>query len=75
MKFIEMTGKTLFDIIENDGFTENDLRAVGVGESTIVRVNQQGDLEVRRDHGWDVIGGLLGNYEQRIRKRTGLDWS
>ena len=75
MRFIEMTGKTLFEIIENDGFTEDDLRAAGVGEQTIVRVNQQGDLEVRRSHGWDVIGGLLGNYELRIRKRTGLDWS
>ncbi len=74
MKFIEMTGETLFAIIENDGFTENDLRAAGVKEDTIVRVNQQGDLEVRRDHGWDIIGGLLGNFEQRIKKRTGLDW-
>jgi hypothetical protein len=74
MKFIEMTGKTLFMIIENDGFTEDDLREAGVVEDTIVRVNQQGDLEVRRDHGWDIIGGLLGNFEQRIRRRTGLDW-
>jgi hypothetical protein len=74
MKFIEMTGKTLFTIIENDGFTEDDLRAAGVEEDTIVRVNQQGDLEVRRDQGWDIIGGLLGNFEQRIRRRTGLDW-
>lgn len=74
MKFIEMTGKILFTIIENDGFTEDDLRAAEVKEDTIVRVNQQGDLEVRRDHGWDIIGGLLGNFEQRIRKRTGLDW-
>ena len=74
MKFIEMTGKILFTIIENDGFTEDDLRAAEVKEDTIVRVNQQGDLEVRRDHGWDIIGGLLGNFEQRIKKRTGLDW-
>ena len=74
MKFIEMTGKSLFTVIENDGFTEDDLRAAGVKEDTILRVNQQGDLEVRRDHGWDIIGGLLGNFEQRIRKRTGLDW-
>ena len=51
MKFIEMTGKILFTIIENDGFTEDDLRAAEVKEDTIVRVNQQGDLEVRRDHG------------------------
>ena len=74
MKFIEMTGKSLFTVIENDGFTEDDLRAAGVKEDTILRVNQLGDLEVRRDHGWDIIGGLLGNFEQRIRKRTGLDW-
>lgn len=75
MKFIEMTGKVLFEIIENDGFTEDDLRATGVEEDTIVRINQQGDLEVRRNEGWDVIGGLLGDFEHRIRKRTGLDWS
>ena len=75
MKFIEMTGKTLFGIIENDGFTEDDLRTAGVQEGTIVRVNQQGDIEVRRNDGWDVIGGLLGEFEQRIQKHTGMDWS
>ena len=75
MKFIEMTGKTLFGIIENDGFTEDDLRAEGVQDETLVRINRQGDIEVRRNKGWDVIGGLLGDFENRIQKRTGLNWS
>ena len=75
MKFIEMTGKTLFGIIENDGFTEDDLRAAGVQDETLVRINRQGDIEVRRNKGWDVIGGLLGDFENRIQKRTGLNWS
>jgi hypothetical protein len=42
---------------------------------TIVRINQQGDIEVRKVMKWDVVGGLLGNFEERIRKATGLDWA
>jgi hypothetical protein len=75
MKFIEMTGRTLFGIIQNDSVTEDDLRASGVEDETIVRVNQQGDIEVRRQEGWDVIGGLIGDFEHRLQKQTGLDWS
>ena len=75
MKFIELSGKTLFGLIENDGFTEEDLRKAGVAENSIIRVNQQGDIEVRRQGGWDVIGGLLGDFEQRLQRSTGLDWS
>ena len=44
-------------------------------DNTIVRVNRQGDIEVRRPSGWDVIGGLLGEFDERIRKETGLDWA
>ena len=44
-------------------------------DDTIVRVNRQGDIEIRRTDRWDVIGGLLGNYEQRIKQETGLDWA
>ena len=75
MKFIEMTGKTLFDIVTNDEFSEDDLRAVGIEEETLIRVNQQGDIEVRRDNGWDIVGGLIGDFHDRIRRQTGLDWS
>jgi hypothetical protein len=75
MKFIEMTGKTLMQIAATDELHVGDLSAAGVGDDTIVRVNEQGDIEVRRRDRWDVIGGLLGDYEERIKHQTGLDWA
>jgi hypothetical protein len=75
MQFIEMTGKTLKRIIADDELRPEELAASGVTDETIVRVNRQGDVEVRRADRWDVIGGLLGNYEQRIKRETGLDWA
>ena len=73
--FIEMTGKTLKSLISEDEMRIFDLPAAGVSDDSIVRVNQQGDIEVRRTDRWDVIGGLLGNYEQRMKRQTGLDWA
>jgi hypothetical protein len=75
MRFIEMTGKTLKHLIAEDELHVDDLASAGVEDDTIVRVNRQGDIEVRRSDRWDVIGGLLGNYEQRIKQQTGLDWA
>ena len=75
MKFIEMTGKNLSRVISSDEIKEEELSAAGVSPDTIVRVNQQGDIEVRRARGWDLVGGLLGDYEQRLKKATGLDWA
>ena len=75
MKFIEMSGKRLADVVRDDEIHAPDLPATGVNEETIIRINQQGDIEVRRPEGWDVIGGLLGEYESRIKKATGLDWA
>ena len=75
MKFIEMTGKNLSRVISSDEIKEEELSAAGVSGDTIVRVNQQGDIEVRRAQGWDLVGGLLGDYEQRLKKATGLDWA
>jgi hypothetical protein len=75
MSFIEMTGATLERIIAEDELHHGDLPAAGVAETTIVRVNKQGDIEVRRPTGWDVIGGLLGEFDQRVRRETGLDWA
>ena len=75
MQFIEMTGKRLADIVKDDEIHAADLPASGVHEETIVRINMQGDIEVRRPDDWDVIGGLLGEYEDRIKKATGLDWA
>lgn len=75
MSFIEMTGATLERIVADDELHHDDLAAAGVNGQTIVRVNRQGDIEVRRPSGWDVIGGLLGEFDERIRRETGLDWA
>ncbi len=75
MEFIELSGKTLLHVVTQEELTPADLSKVGVKDDTIVRVNRQGDIEVRRNEGWDVIGGLLGDFEHRIKKKTGLDWS
>lgn len=78
MRFIEMTGKTLLSIVDEDeatGLTSEQLAQVGVKERSVVRINPQGDIELRRRDGWDVIGGLLGEFEDRVRHATGLDWA
>ena len=75
MKFIEMTGKSLKRLISQDELHAGGLEGSGVEDETIVRVNQQGDIEIRRRDRWDVIGGLLGNFEQRMKDETGLDWA
>ena len=40
-----------------------------------MRINQQGDIEVRRHDRWDVIGGLLGDFDHRLKKASGLEWA
>jgi hypothetical protein len=75
MKFIEMTGKSLKRLIAEDELHAGDLESEGVHDDTIVRINRQGDIEIRRIDRWDVIGGLLGNYEQRLQHETGLEWA
>jgi hypothetical protein len=75
MRFIEMTGKTLREIVNDDELHVDDLASAGVLSDTFVRINEQGDIEVRRTDRWDVIGGLLGNYVPRIKKKTGLDYA
>ncbi len=61
MRFIELTGKTLASIIDDKELTAEDLRAAEVTDETIVRINEQGDIEVRRPQRWSVVGGLLGS--------------
>lgn len=73
--FIEMTGKTLNEMMNEDELGGGSLSDVGVTDDTIVRVNQQGDIEVRKPDGWDIVGGLIGEFETRVRKATGLDWA
>ena len=75
MTFIEMTGATLDRVVRDDELHQGDLAAAGVVPGTIVRINRQGDIEVRRRNGWDVVGGLLGEFENRVMQETGLDWA
>lgn len=75
MRFVEMTGRTLGEIIRVKELHTNTLEAAGVYDDSIVRVNEQGDIEVRRRDKWDIIGGLLGDYVERVRRKTGLDWA
>ncbi len=75
MRFIEMTGKVLAAMLSDDEMQASDLKTAGVNDETIVRVNEHGDIEVRRDSEWDVVGGLLGNYEDRVKQATGRDWA
>lgn len=74
MKFIEMTGETLSEIISEDEL-HMDLSSAGVGDTSIVRVNQHGDIEVRKANKWAIIGGLLGKFEDRVKEKTGFDWA
>ena len=74
MKFIEMSGKMLLSVIDQINPSPKDLAQVGVTPESIVRVNRQGDIELRRADRWDLIGGLLGDFEHVVRSHTGLDW-
>jgi hypothetical protein len=74
MKFVEMTGKTLAEVVKTDELHGDGLEAAGVDDHTIVRINEHGDIEIRLTERWAVIGGLLGDYADRVRERTGLDW-
>lgn len=74
MKFVEMTGKTLARVITEGEIHASDLEAAGITDDSVIRINEQGDVEVRRPHGWDVVGGLLGEFQDRIRHTTGMEW-
>jgi hypothetical protein len=75
MKFIEMSGGELMEILNADEVTPEQLQAAGLTQRCLVRINLQGDIEVRRRDRWDVIGGLLGDFDHRIRKATGREWA
>ena len=74
MKFIELSGKTLQRIISDDELHPDELAELGVTDESVVRINRQGDIELRRADRWDLIGGLLGEFEHRIQSETGLTW-
>jgi hypothetical protein len=72
MKFVQITGAELLQLATTDEIPE--LRAAGVKEDSQVRINPQGDIEVRQHGAWSVIGGLLGDFPARIKRITGKDW-
>ena len=74
MKFIEMSGKSLMRVLSHDELHPDELAQMGVTDESVVRINPQGDIELRRADRWDVIGGLLGEFESRIKRETGLEW-
>jgi hypothetical protein len=74
MKFVELSGRVLAQIVRDDEMPASELARVGVSEDSVVRINEQGDIELRRPEGWDVIGGLLGDFRTRIHHETGMQW-
>lgn len=75
MRFIELSGKTLLEMQGIDALNVGELKQLGMTDTSVVRINQQGDIELRRKDRWDVIGGLLGDYEHRLREATGMEWA
>lgn len=73
MKFIEMSGKTLLKLASPE--EANGLHQAGITDHSLVRINRQGDIEVRHKSEWGIVGGLIGDFEARVRKATGLDWA
>ncbi len=74
MRFIEITGKTLEQVINQGELKHADLASAGITDETVIRINEQGDIEVRRPDQWDLVGGLLGDYKERVQRVSGLQW-
>jgi len=70
-----MSGTTLLKVVTDNELSPEEMASVGVAGHSVVRINRQGDIEIRRAASWDVIGGLLGNFEDRVKQETGLDWA
>ena len=74
MQFIELTGKTLLDVVNEGEVDFKQLHEAGVTGDSIVRINKYGEIELRNTDQWTMVGGLIGNFEERLREMTGLDW-
>ena len=73
--FIELTGKTLLDVVNEGEVDLKQLHDAGVVGDSILRINKHGEIELRCRSSWVLVGGLIGNFEERLSKLTGLDWS
>ncbi|SMP39092.1 hypothetical protein SAMN06265222_101248 [Neorhodopirellula lusitana] len=74
MQFIELTGKTLLDLINEGEIDMRELHQAGVNGDSILRINKFGEIELRDRDEWKMVGGLLGHFDDRLRKITKLDW-
>lgn len=74
MQFIELTGKTLLDVVNEGEVDMGELHKSGVRGDSILRINKFGEIELRGVHEWVLVGGLIGNFEERLKAITKLDW-
>jgi hypothetical protein len=74
-EFIELTGKTLLDVVNEGEVDLGQLHKSGVVGDSILRINRHGEIELRVQKTWVLVGGLIGNFEDRLRNLTGLDWA
>ncbi|MFK8110942.1 MAG: hypothetical protein AB8B91_02000 [Rubripirellula sp.] len=74
-EFIELTGKTLLDVVNEGEIDLGQLHEAGVVGDSILRINRHGEIELRTKSTWQLVGGLIGNFEERLVNMTGLDWS
>lgn len=74
-RFIELTGKTLLDVVNEGEIDLKQLHDAGVNGDSILRINMHGEIELRCKSRWILVGGLLGNFEERLRDLTGLEWA
>lgn len=75
MQFIELTGKTLLDIVNEGEIDFKQLHDAGVRGDSIVRINKFGEIELRGPDEWAMVGGLIGEFEERLKRMTGLNWA
>jgi hypothetical protein len=73
--YIEITGKTLLDLVNDGEIDLGELHRLGVVGDSILRVNKHGEIELRSKAEWTMIGGLIGDFEHRLRGLTHLDWA
>lgn len=74
-QFIELTGKTLLDIVNEGEIDLKQLHDSGVTGDSILRINRHGEIELRCKSQWQLVGGLIGNFEERLVNMTGLEWA
>lgn len=74
MQFIELTGKTLLDVVNEGEIDFKQLHNAGVNGDSICRINKFGEIELRQTDQWVMVGGLIGDFEERLRDMTGLNW-